>query len=131
MSAHPLDRVRDALARRGVGLAILFGSHARGQAQPGSDFDMAVSGDVDPLGLASDLSHLLGCEVDIVDLDAASYPLVAELLREGIVLHEGRPGAASSWRTRAILEQEADRPWFERMRDAYMVRVADKGILGW
>lgn len=102
-----------------------------GRRDPDTDFDVAISGDVDTLGLASDLSHILGCEVDIVDLEAASYPLVGELLRDGIVLHERRPGAASSWRTRAILEHEADRPWFERMRDAYMVRVADKGILGW
>src|ERR1700724_1165549 len=114
-----------------VELALLFGSTARGQARPGSDLDVAVrslAGHAgDPLGLAADLSAAARREVDIVDLDEAGYPMLRILLREAIELHEGRPGAAADWRTRAILETETDRPWFERMRDAYLAHLAEGG----
>jgi predicted nucleotidyltransferase len=115
-----------ALAGRGdVELALLFGSFARGRERADSDLDVAVSGpDLDLLGLAADLSAAAGREVDVVDLRDAGYPLTQALLRDAVVLHEGKPGAAASWRTRAILEVETDRPWFERMRDAYLARLA-------
>jgi len=112
-------------------LALLFGSTARGEAGPGSDVDVAVRGltghAVDRLGLAADLSAAVRREVDVVDLDEASYPMLRALLRDAIVLHEGRPGAGADWRTRAILDTETDRPWFERMRDAYLSHLAAGG----
>jgi uncharacterized protein YutE (UPF0331/DUF86 family) len=93
--------------------------------------DVAVRGRagrvVDRLGLAADLCAAARREVDVVDLDEASYPMLRALLRDAIVLHEGRPGAAADWRTRAILETETDRPWFERMRDAYLAHMAAGG----
>jgi predicted nucleotidyltransferase len=135
MSTTPpglLATLSRALAGRAeVELALLFGSTARGQAGPGSDVDVAVRGlagdAVDRLGLAADLSAAARCEVDLVDLDEASYPMLRALLRDAIVLHEGRPGAGADWRTRAILETETDRPWFERMRDAYLAHLAAGG----
>jgi predicted nucleotidyltransferase len=133
MSTNPglLAALNGALAGRAeVELALLFGSTARGQAGPGSDVDVAVrvcAGRVDRLGLAADLSAAARREVDVVDLDEASYPMLRALLRDAIVLHEGRPGAAADWRTRAILETETDRPWFERMRDAYLAHLAAGG----
>jgi len=63
--------------------------------------------------------------VDVVDLARAGYPLTQALLRDAIVLHEGEPGAAARWRTRAILDTETDRPWFERMSAAYLERLAE------
>lgn len=114
--------------RADVQLALLFGSAARGVARPDSDLDVAVLGQhLDLLTLAADLSQAAGCEVDVVDLTQAGYPLLQALLRDSIVLHQGRPGAAAAWRTRAILETETDRPWFERMRDAYLKRLAAGG----
>jgi predicted nucleotidyltransferase len=111
--------------RRDVELALLFGSFARGQEHAASDVDVAVLGSgLDLLELAADLSAAVRREVDVVDLSRAGYPLMQALLRDAIVLHEGKPGAAASWRTRAILEAETDRPWFERMRDAYLARLA-------
>src|ERR1700686_103649 len=116
--------------RADVELALLFGSTARGEAGPGSDVDVAGRGPaghaVDRLRLAADLSAASRCEVDIVDLDEAGYPMLRALLRDAIVLHEGRPGTAANWRTRAILETETDRPWFERMRDAYLAHLAQQ-----
>ena len=132
MSVTPpelLATLSGALAGRAeVELALLFGSTARGDAGPGSDVDVAVRGRsgrvVDRLALAADVSAVARREVDVVDLDEAGYPMLCALLRDAIVLHEGRPGAAADWRTRTILETETDRPWFERMRDAYLAHLA-------
>lgn len=124
-----ITALRSALAQRpDVRLALLFGSVARGVARPDSDLDVAVLGrDLDLPTLAGDLSLAAGREVDVVDLAQAGYPLLRALLRDSVVLHEGAPGAAAGWRTRAILETETDRPWFERMRDAYLKRLAAGG----
>lgn len=105
-------------------LALLFGSRARGRAGAGSDVDVAVGGAVDVLALAAELGRATGLEVEVIDLREVGYPLLRALLRDGVVLHEGQPHAAARFRTRAILETETDRPWFERMRDAYLRRLA-------
>jgi predicted nucleotidyltransferase len=124
-----VEALSKALAgREGVQLALLFGSCARGEGRPDSDADVAILGsDLDLLGLAADLSAAAGREVDVVDLAQAGYPMLRALLRDGIVFHEGHPGAGADWRTRAILETETDRPWFERMRDAYLEHLAEGG----
>jgi predicted nucleotidyltransferase len=120
-----VESLRGALARHPeVGLALLFGSRARGRAGAGSDVDVAVEGAVDVLALAAELGRATGLEVEVIDLREVGYPLLHALLRDGVVLHEGQPHAAARFRTRAILETETDRPWFERMRDAYLRRLA-------
>jgi len=123
----PLLGVREVLASRPeVRLALLFGSRARGAARSGSDLDLAVSAaPLDRLGLIRDLSARCGVEVDVVDLDRAGFFLLAQLLRDAVVAHEGKPHAAAEWRTRAILEVESDRPNFELMRDAFLRKTAD------
>jgi predicted nucleotidyltransferase len=131
VSAPPalIAALRGALAgRRDVQLALLFGSLARGRGRPDSDVDVAVLGTaIDELQLAADLSKAARRDVDIVPLERAGYPLRRAVLRDGIILHEGKPGAAARWWTRAILETETDRPWFERMRDAYLEHLAEGG----
>jgi predicted nucleotidyltransferase len=113
----------------GVCLALLFGSRARGTADPTSDVDVALLGrDLDFGSLARDLSLALGHEVDLVDLAAAGIPLLAAVLRDGVVLYEASPGIAASFRARAIASLEIDLPWFARMRRAYLRRVAEVGL---
>jgi predicted nucleotidyltransferase len=107
-----------------VRLAILFGSQARERQRPDSDVDLAVAGPVDRLRLAAELSLALDRDVDVVNLRDAGYPLLKALLRDGIVVHESERGAAADWRTRTILQVETDRPWFERMRDAFLAHLA-------
>ena len=122
-----IEALRRALSdRRDVRLALLFGSRARGRARPDSDADVAVLGrNLNLLGLATDLSSAAEVEVDVVSLVDPGYPLLNALLRDGILLHESEPGAAAAWRSRAWLQAETDRPWFERMRDAYLRRLAE------
>ena len=119
-------RLREALASRtDVRLAILFGSVARGTARADSDVDVAVlARDLDALALATDLSRALAREVQIVDLDTVGYPMLRAIVRDGIVVAEHERGCGARWRSRALVDLENDRPWFERMRDAFLGRLA-------
>lgn len=122
-----VEPLRKALSdHKEVRLALLFGSRARGQARPDSDADVAVLGEgLDVLELAADLSDAARIEVDVVDIKDPGYPLLNALLRDGVVLSERERGAAASWRTRALLQAETDRPGYERMRDSYLKRLAE------
>jgi uncharacterized protein len=122
-----VEALRGALAgRHDIRLALLFGSRARGRARAGSDADVAVLGKgLDLLALAADLSKAARVEVDVVSLEEPGYPLLNAVLRDGILLHEGERHAEARWRTRAILQTETDRPGYERMRDAFLKRLAE------
>jgi hypothetical protein len=82
---------------------------------------------VDVLTLAAALSRVTGHEVDVVAVDEAGVPLLARIVREGVGVHEARPGALATWRAQALADLETDRPWFARMRDAWLARVAARG----
>lgn len=65
-----------------------FGSRIRGDATPDSDLDLAifVPGYADPLRLfavAGQLAEQVGCEVDLVDLRAASTVLQYQIITQG------------------------------------------------
>ena len=115
--------------RSDIDLALLFGSHARGVARPDSDVDVAIlAPGVDRLALAAELSLALRREAHVVPLEQAGYPLLQALLRDAIVVHEGKRGAAADWRTRTLLLVEWDRPWYERMRRGYLKRLVEGGL---
>jgi uncharacterized protein len=124
------SRIRRALAGRAdVRVAVLFGSEARGTAGPGSDVDVAVDAPgVDLLDLGAMLAIELDREVDVVALEEATIPLLEQLVREGLVVHEGFRGAGALWRSRTLAMLETDRPWYGRMRDAWLARVREKGF---
>lgn len=130
-TATLVDRLREALSRRSdVQLAVLFGSRARGKARPDSDADLAVRGDnLDRLALARDLSLASGVEVHTVDLESMTYPLLDAIVRDAVFVHQREPGAAGRWLSEALLELETDRPWYERMRNAYLKKLAE-GVHG-
>ncbi len=110
----------------GLHLALLFGSRARGEAREDSDVDLAILGEgVDVLELARDLSLAVSAEVDVVDLGPAGYPLLRAVLRDGKPVYEGRRGSLGQWRSHTIAQLELDRPWYERMRDAFLERLAE------
>src|SRR4051812_49920543 len=85
------------LARKtpGLDLLLLFGSRARGDSHPGSDWDLGFLArpgfDVDRfLGRAV---RLLGSDqVDLVDLARASGMLRFRAAADGQVLYESQPG---------------------------------------
>ena len=129
--ASIVERLRDLLAgREDVTLALLFGSHARGEATAASDVDIAVAArpSVDLLTLAHELGRALERDVQIVRLDDASIPLLEELVRDATAVHEAQPSTYGRWRARTLSMLETDRPWFARMRDAWLQRVAERGL---
>jgi predicted nucleotidyltransferase len=110
-------------------LALLFGSFARGDQRPDSDIDVAVSGvATDPLEVAAALARSTGRDVDVIRLQDASIPLLESIVDDSVVVHEGRPGAAASWRARVLADLELDRPWYARQRDAWLKHVQAKGL---
>jgi len=125
-----LQAIRECLlGRLDVQLALVFGSRARGTATPTSDVDVAVGApSIDLLDLAALLSRATGLEVDVVDLEHAGVPLLARIVREGVLVHEARPGTAATWRAQALADLETDAPWFARMREAWLARVAARGF---
>lgn len=125
-----LETLRRVLqGRRDVQIALLFGSRARGDARPASDVDVAVHAPgADLFALAAALSQVTELEVDVVELGDASVPLLARVLREGIPVYEGARGQLAAWRARALADLETDGPWFARMRDAWLAKVARDGV---
>ena len=125
-----VQAIRECLrGRLDVRLALVFGSRARGTATPTSDVDVAVGAPgVDLLDLTAELSRATGLEVDVVDLEHAGVPLLARIVREGVLVHEHRSGTAATWRAHALADLETDAPWFARMRDAWLARVAARGV---
>jgi predicted nucleotidyltransferase len=77
----------------GLALVYLFGSAAGGSARAASDLDVAFLADAAPAPMQrfrvqEDLARVLGRDVDLVDLRAASTVMRAEVLRTGRVLFE-------------------------------------------
>jgi len=115
-----------------VELALVFGSHARAEAGPNSDVDVAVVGrGVDTIGLAVELSDAVGLPVDVVDLSVdPPLALLLAVLHDGVKLHEGRPGAYGRFLAHSLTELETDLPAFRSMQRAFLQRVAERGLLG-
>lgn len=69
----------------------IFGSVARGEAEPESDLDILVEMDEDhtpffPGGLLADLEELLGCKVEVVTENALHWYIRERVLKEAIPL---------------------------------------------
>ncbi|MFD1648007.1 type VII toxin-antitoxin system MntA family adenylyltransferase antitoxin [Haloarchaeobius litoreus] len=92
-----LEALESSLREHPVRFAILFGSHATGEAHPSSDIDIAVElSGVQPsdpafndafLGLSADLSETLQTdEVDLVEVHTVSPELADSILSNGVIL---------------------------------------------
>ncbi len=115
--------------RNDIHVALLFGSRARNTAQSRSDVDLAVvAPGVDLLQLAATIERALHAKVDVISLSRVTIPLLNEIINDAIVVHEGVAGAAASWRSSALAMLATDLPWYERMRDAWLKRVAEQGL---
>jgi uncharacterized protein len=76
----------------GLRLALLFGSHARGDATAASDIDVAVLASEVPLpslwlAARQDLELVTGSDVHLIDLRAASTVFRHEIVQGGEVLY--------------------------------------------
>src|SRR2546428_458791 len=85
--------VQAARAAAGLELLMLFGSRARGDAQPGSDWDFGylATAAFDPAALVGALVEIVGSDrIDLVDLGRASGLLRYRAARDGQLVHEAR-----------------------------------------
>ena len=76
----------------GLQLVLLFGSHARGDATPASDVDVALLASQVPvpsllLAVRQELELATGSDVHLVDLRAASTVFRHEIVQQGEVLY--------------------------------------------
>jgi hypothetical protein len=53
-----------------------------------------------------------------------TIPLLGELVRDAIEVHEGQPSAHARWRSHALTTLETDGPWYRRMRYAFIAQLA-------
>lgn len=89
----------------GLDLLVLLGSQARGDAGPGSDWDLGFLGDgtVDQLSLRADLvDALVSDAVDLVPLTNASAVLRRDAAVEGRVLAERHHGIFTRFQIEAV-----------------------------
>ena len=127
------SRLAGALAAHAeLELALLFGSRARGDAGPASDVDVAVVGRaIDTIGLAIELSDATGLPVDVVDLSGdPPFALLLAVLRDGVKIHESRPGAYGRFLSHSLMVLETDLPGHRAMQRAFLERVAKHGLSG-
>lgn len=110
-----LPRLKERLERDpNVEFALVFGSHAQGRAQAGSDLDLAVSFRQPPVGLdyldlLSALSDLAGREVDLVVLNRASALLRHQVLRHRMPLCLKDRPAYTAFREKAMSDYDTYR----------------------
>lgn len=108
-----LDRIAACLAVRPEVLdGYLFGSHARGTAQPHSDIDVAVyvapaalpagGGDVDAAIAADLMSALARNDVDVILLNHAPPLLYHRVLRDGVRAFSRDPRATTTREGQAL-----------------------------
>jgi predicted nucleotidyltransferase len=103
----PPEGVRDIVRRAGVALFVLFGSRARAEARPDSDWDFAYrlpadSSGFDPDALQAELVAALGSDrVDLVDLNRASALLRFRVAAEGSPVYEADAGAFQDFQVEA------------------------------
>ncbi len=85
------DEIIRTANRHGARTVHIFGSRARGEANPGSDLDLLVTLDehaslLDIVAIKQDLEDLLGCKVDVLTEDAISPYIRDHVLKQAIPL---------------------------------------------
>jgi len=102
----PVETIRAVLREHPVRLGLLFGSHARGEANSGSDVDVAVTFEnlspSDPaynqrfFGLSADLSTAFETDaVDLLDLETAASGVVESVFDDGVLIVGTQEDAAA------------------------------------
>ena len=81
--------LRVAARRNRIDRIWLFGSRARGQARPDSDVDLLVKAKAgaslfDLAGFVADAQDILGCRVDVADVDGLKPPFRDRILPEAV-----------------------------------------------
>ncbi|MBI4618484.1 MAG: nucleotidyltransferase domain-containing protein [Planctomycetes bacterium] len=120
------ERSLRAIARKyRLDAVVLFGSRARGDAKPGSDFDVCVSAPRlrgNEAELAGDLIETLGEDVDLCLLERIGPSLLLSVALEGKLLW-GRRDRFDRMRLSALRQWQDSRKYVEAV-SAYLDRNA-------
>jgi len=120
------ERLSESAQQFGLDLIVLFGSHAKGRAKPGSDVDVAVRAIQRPWGdwqwefeIEAALSNIIraGGEVEVAFLNGASSLLMFEVACSGQVLYEKGEGVFSDFKSYAARRYYDDEPRFRRQAE--------------
>lgn len=91
------QQIKRLAGKFGIKYLYLFGSQARGQVKPLSDFDFAIKFDKKivkntfkaKLKLMSELSNILKFEnVEVVDIEQANPILAFNIIKDGLVIYD-------------------------------------------
>jgi predicted nucleotidyltransferase len=131
MASATLDTVKDVLAgvarsTPGLELLLVFGSRARGEGRPESDWDFGflAGPDIDVDGLLLRLVDAVGSDrVDVVDLAKASGHLRFRAARDGVVIHARREGLDDEFRLEAARFWCDAEPVLRRGYDAVLAEI--------
>jgi len=121
---------RVAQRQPGLAMLVLFGSRARHDARPSSDWDFAYTatgGDatVDADQLLAHLNLSLGTDhVDLVNLARAGGLLRFRAARDGVVIYERVPGSFRSFWLEAVDFWCDARPILEPAYEAVLARLS-------
>ena len=90
-----ITNVAPIAIKHGVKRMKLFGSRARGEGHPQSDYDFLISrGEIDTLikysAFVEDLEELLGTHVDVITDTSDDDELIASAEKDGILLYENK-----------------------------------------
>lgn len=127
-----LERLRQCVASLPeVRLAVLFGSIARGKAEPRSDVDIGVLLDPDTPDawdrVEVELGRAVGDRtVHVVFLKEAPPLLRFEIAKDGVVLHQDQDVLWTDFKTRAMLDWWDWEPIARRIEEALIARLRRK-----
>lgn len=98
-------RLNAEAEKAGLDVLVLFGSRARGESRPDSDWDFGFlsNQNVDQEAMTQALARLTGAErIDLVDLNRANGLLRYLVAAEGALVYERRTGAFMDFREAAV-----------------------------
>ncbi|MBP5233230.1 MAG: nucleotidyltransferase domain-containing protein [Planctomycetes bacterium] len=94
MNLQGIKKIVSPIAQRyGVAKVLLFGSRARGEERPDSDYDFLITkGGLKSLwqfsGFWQDLQDALQAQVDVVSDTSFDAPLIAAARKDGVLVYE-------------------------------------------
>ena len=104
-SPLPPQLIATAQSARGLELLMLFGSRARRDSHPGSDWDFAyIATDAfDPTAFIGSVAGIVGTDrIDLVDLNRAGGLIRYRVARDGQVVFEAQAGSADRFQFEAV-----------------------------
>ncbi len=87
-----IDKLVSILKKHGAKRIEIFGSYARGEAEPGSDLDVIVEFEgrkslLELVGIEQELEDALGIEVDLLTRASISPYLIERIKKESKVIY--------------------------------------------